>query len=69
MPFGTGNPGYRVPDALGFVPKFGAVTRFAAATGLSRVTVLAMLRTGRAYVGADGEIYSGALQPAEGSAP
>lgn len=53
----TGNPGYRVADPLGFIPKFGEVTAYSQLTGLSRVTILAGLRTGRFHVGPDGLIY------------
>jgi hypothetical protein len=53
----AGNPGYRVTDPLGFIPKFGEVTAYSQVTGLSRVTILAGLRTGRFRVGSDGLIY------------
>jgi hypothetical protein len=53
----TGNPGYRTADPLGHIPRFGEVTAYARATGLSRVTIVAGLRTGQFHVGPDGLIY------------
>jgi hypothetical protein len=64
----AGNPGYRVADPLGFVPRFGEVTAYSQLTGLSRVTILAGLRSGQFRVGPDGLIYPRPA-PSEGSTP
>jgi hypothetical protein len=53
-----GNPGYRVADTLGHVPRFGEVTAYSQASGLSRTSVIAGLWAGRLSVGKDdGLIY------------
>jgi hypothetical protein len=63
---GNGNPGYRIPDGLGHIPRFGEVADYSRRSGLSRMTILAGLRTGRFHVGADGLILPRPPQEPEG---